>query len=250
MYPTLNLIVPSAWQQLRDEQLRFVFHLLAENYSTAQIKTKCLLKWAGVTVVRHTGAIFVIKHKGKTYDITALQIAEAITTMTWLDDIPGYPVRLSRLNCVPFFRRVNPVRADLQDLSFGDFLVLDNLYQGYLQMKSPDLLCQMAEILYRTGSVTLTPEEEVCIFYWFASIKKMFAKMFHHFLLPINTDDGFSRTPSFAELQDSMNTQIRALTGGDITKEKEVLEMDCWRALTELNAKAKDFEEMKKVVKS
>ena len=33
-------------------------------------------------------------------------------------------------------------------------------------------------------------------------------------------------------------------------KEKEVLEMDCWRALTELNAKAKDFEEMKKVVKS
>ena len=38
---------------------------------------------------------------------------------------------------------------------------------------------------------------------------------------------------------------LRALTGGDITKEKEVLEMDCWRALTELDAKARDYEEMK-----
>ena len=44
-----------------------------------------------------------------------------------------------------------------------------------------------------------------------------------------------------------MNTQICALTGGDITKEKEVLEMDCWRALTELNAKAKDNEDLEKI---
>lgn len=250
MQLTLNLTIPKDWQELSDKQLRHVYRLLAGNYSLPQIKTLCLMKWAGLDVLRREGSVYIVKHRGETYPLTALQITEATTTMTWLDDIPGYPVRLSRLNCVPFFRRVNPVRADLQDLSFGDFLVLDNLYQGYLQMKSPNLLCQMAEILYRTGSVTLTPEEEVCIFYWFASIKKMFAKMFHHFLLPINTDDGFSRTPSFAELQDSMNTQIRALTGGDITKEKEVLEMDCWRALTELNAKAKDYEEMKKVVKS
>ena len=44
-----------------------------------------------------------------------------------------------------------------------------------------------------------------------------------------------------------MNMQIRALTGGDITKEKEVLKMDCWRALTELDAKALDAIEIKKM---
>ena len=43
--------------------------------------------------------------------------------------------------------------------------------------------------------------------------------------------------------------QIRALTGGDITKEREVLKMDCWRALTELDAKAKDYEDMRKTAK-
>jgi hypothetical protein len=46
-----------------------------------------------------------------------------------------------------------------------------------------------------------------------------------------------------------MNTQIRALTGGDITKEQQVLEMDCWRALTELNAKAADQEEIERKTK-
>lgn len=44
-----------------------------------------------------------------------------------------------------------------------------------------------------------------------------------------------------------MNAQIRALTAGDITKEARVLEMDCWRALTELDAKAKEAEEMRKM---
>ena len=40
-----------------------------------------------------------------------------------------------------------------------------------------------------------------------------------------------------------MNAQIRALTGGDVTKEREVLSMDCWRALTELNEKAREQQE-------
>ena len=43
-----------------------------------------------------------------------------------------------------------------------------------------------------------------------------------------------------------MNAQIRALTGGDITKEKAVLAMDTWRALTELDAKARDYEELER----
>lgn len=46
------------------------------------------------------------------------------------------------------------------------------------------------------------------------------------------------------QVTEAMNAQIRALTKGDITKEKEVLAMDCWRALTELNAQAKEYEEL------
>ena len=41
-----------------------------------------------------------------------------------------------------------------------------------------------------------------------------------------------------------MNAQIRALTKGDITKEAEVLKMDVWRALTELDAIAYENQEL------
>ena len=41
-----------------------------------------------------------------------------------------------------------------------------------------------------------------------------------------------------------MDAQIRALTKGDITKEKEILSLDTWRALTELNAQAKEYKQI------
>ena len=41
-----------------------------------------------------------------------------------------------------------------------------------------------------------------------------------------------------------MYVLIRALTKGDITKEKEILSLDTWRALTELNAQAKEYKQI------
>ena len=101
-----------------------------------------------------------------------------------------------------------------------------------------------SEEILRSRIVCLT-EEEMNIFYWFTAAKKMFSKMFYHLFKPINSDYTPIH-PTLEQLQTSMDTQIRALTGGDITKEKEVLKMDCWRALTELNAKAKDYQDIKK----
>ena len=46
------------------------------------------------------------------------------------------------------------------------------------------------------------------------------------------------------QLQESMDAQIRALTKGDITKEREILSLDTWRALTELNAQAKEYKQI------
>lgn len=254
MQLTLNLTIPKDWQELSDKQLRHVYRLLAGNYSLPQIKSLCLMKWAGLDVLRREGSVYIVKHRGESYPLTALQITEATTCMTWLDGVPGYPVRLSRLRCQKLRSslpngegggRGFPVRADFQDVSFGDFLILDNLYQGYLQTKRADLLAEMAKTMYRAKKITLDREEEICIFYWFASVKQMFAGMFRHFLKPVSTDEGLGGSPSFQQLQESMNAQLRALTGGDITKEKQVLEMDCWRALTELDAKAKDYEDIK-----
>ena len=185
-----------------------------------------------------------MRYKKKNYPLTALQIAESTEALTWLGDFPVYPVRLSRIGIH------RPVRADFQNVSFGDFLALDNLYQGFLQTKQSELLHDMALVMYQTKHIHLSKVEQINIFYWFTSLKRWFANMFSHFFKMEQAGENSSTVLSFKELQQNMNTQIRALTGGDITKEKEVLEMDCWRALTELDAKAVDYEEMKKSTKS
>ena len=49
-------------------------------------------------------------------------------------------------------------------------------------------------------------------------------------------------SPSLS-VEDAMNAQLRALTKGDVTKEAEVLALDTHRALTELNAQAKEYKD-------
>jgi hypothetical protein len=51
---------------------------------------------------------------------------------------------------------------------------------------------------------------------------------------------------TFEKLYNAMNMLIRALTKGDITKEKEILAMDTHRALVELSAQAEEYEQLKK----
>ena len=241
MKTVIDLSIPKGWQELSDKQLRFVYRLLNGNYSLAQVKTMCLIKWSQMRVLRQEGALFIMRYKKQVFPISALQIAEAIQNMEWLGDFPQFPVRLSRIG----FHR--PVRADFQDVSFEDFLTLDNLYQGYLQTQNKQLLQEMACILYKSRFIKLNQEEATSIFYWFTSMKRYFANLFSHFFT--NAQEGTGTSLSFKHLQENMNTQIRALTGGDITKERDVLRMDCWRALTELDAKAKDYEDLQKQTK-
>lgn len=241
MKEKINITIPKSWQELSDKQLRYVFRLLNGSFTLTQIKTLCLLHWSGMKVLRKEGAVFIIRYRKKLYPISALQITESLQFLNWLGDFPQYPVRLSRIG----FHR--PVGADLQNVAFEDFLTLDNLYQGYLQTQNAQLLQDMAGILYKSRFSKLSPEESISIFYWYTSLKRYFASLFKHFFT--YAQEGESTSLSFAQLQENMNTQIRALTGGDITKESDVLRMDCWRALTELDAKAKDYEELQKQIK-
>lgn len=77
------------------------------------------------------------------------------------------------------------------------------------------------------------------------ALKDLFARQFPEFFQPAGSaSDGnlLGTTPSSVEA--SMNAQIRALTKGDVTKEAEVLALDTWRALTELNAQAREYKEL------
>ena len=43
---SINLNVPQGWHELDDTQLRYVYSLIAKEFSADEIKTLALLKWA------------------------------------------------------------------------------------------------------------------------------------------------------------------------------------------------------------
>ena len=221
---SINLIVPQGWHELDDKQLRYVYSLIAKEFSADEIKTLALLHFSGCKVIaRHDKNSFLLKHGKNLFQTSGTLIAEVIQSLGWLDAIPASPVRLET------------------------YIVVENLYQGFLSTQKDALLDDLAHVLYPGCSATLTPEERISIFYWVASLKDMFARRFSDFFQPAtaNAENLLGSSPNIGkQLQESMDAQIRALTKGDITKEREILSLDTWRALTELNAQAKEYKQI------
>ena len=249
---SINLIVPQGWHELDDKQLRYVYSLIAKEFSADEIKTLALLHFSGCKVIaRHDNNSFLLKHGKNLFQTSGTQLAEVIPSLGWLDAIPASPVRLRKL------RNHASVDAEFQGVPFETYIVVENLYQGFLSTQKDALLDDIAHVLYPGCSATLTPEERISIFYWVASLKDMFARRFPDFFVnKAPYGDDFQPATADAEnllgsspnigkqLQESMDAQIRALTKGDITKEREILSLDTWRALTELNAQAKEYKQI------
>lgn len=244
----LDLSLPQSWAELTQEQLYYLYQQLAQELTAEEVMVKCLMKWTGFTIVaRDDESHYLIRQGRQTFRIAYLQIACAALFLEWVTELPKEPVHLEEIN------GYRAVAVDFDKVPFEKFLFCDNLWQGYLEMKAPALLTQMAEVLYDSDGIQLDAAQQVSIFYWFASLKASFARRFKHFLKPVSADKqdggGFVTPDIAAKLQEAYDAQIRALTGGDITKETVVLKSNTIRALTELDAKAKDAEEYRKAVK-
>lgn len=237
---SINFIVPQGWHELSDKQLRYVYQLIASEYATDEIKTLCLLQWSGTKVIgRQESGAYLLK-KGKIlFEITPMTLAGLLPHLDWLGSLPTVPVRISKIN------RQDALSADFAEVPFETFIICDNLYQGYLQTQDDALLDQLGATLYGK-SMTFKPYERISIFYWFAALKETFSRKYSDFFQPMSeTATGGNLLGSSApSVEDAMNAQIRALTKGDITKEAEVLALDTHRALTELNAQAREYKEL------
>jgi hypothetical protein len=237
---SIDFIVPQGWHELSDKQLRYVYDLLAKEYASDEIKTLCLLRWSATKVIgRQESGAYLLK-KGKfLFEVTPLTLAELLPALDWLGSLPTSPVRLSKIN------RQHALPADFSEVPFETFIICDNLYQGYLQTQDDALLDELGATLYGK-SIDFKPYERISIFYWFASLKDSLSRKYSDFFQPIAdaATGGNLLGSASPSVEDAMNAQIRALTKGDVTKEAEVLALDTHRALTELNAQAREYKEL------
>lgn len=230
---------------MTQEQLRYALHVIGCGmYSSVEGRTLMLLRFTGIEVKKKTPygwscMVTAKKDSGKQHRhhfiMQSWQVQDMIRQLEFVDSYETFDVRLES---VGGFKAVN---ALLHGVRFWDYLNMEKYYQGYLGTKENKYVLGLAKLLYPGGVEAIDEAELTNCVMWFSYVKKQFSRFFRHFFKPAPVSLG--KEVNWLE---QMNAQIRALTEGDITKEQAVYDKDCWRALTELDAKAREAEEFRK----
>lgn len=233
----LKIALPSSWEELTQDELTRIYHIKASCFPES-VPALAFAALSGMKVLFSRKGVFACRFKvgRKTFRVwvSPQLLSEQLEPLSFLDEPGAVPVRLDTL------RKKCAIDARLLGVPFGTYLKLENLYQGFLASHDTSALSDIAEILYPGGDFhSLKGFEEVNVLNWMVQVKNMFAAEFSNFFRPCaGTSD--------VSMLDVMNCEIRALTGGDVTKESIILETDCRRALTELDFLAKEAEESRR----
>ena len=82
---SIDLKLPTKWEDLSDKQLRYVFALLAQGFTATEVKAYCLHRWAGLKVLHRYGNVWACKHDGLQFILAAEQVERATHVLDWLD---------------------------------------------------------------------------------------------------------------------------------------------------------------------
>ena len=244
----MEFTVPKGWGELKDEELRYVLRLLwlydghADWQTRAQVAA--LLHFCQVEVVSRTDQGWLCRERrhGTTFILDPDLLPSLMQSVAWVTETDQISVRISQVG------EYQAVDFELQELPFGKYLEAENNYQSYLQSKNEKCLSELAAILYLVPDGSDVPKfgGEVLLgaFLWFAAVKQLLGRQFPDFLKPA---EGSPESITQESLIEAMRAQIRLLTKGDVTKQQYVLEnTDTWTALAELNALAKEADEIKR----
>lgn len=242
----LHLSCPRSWGEMDEADKRYALSLIGSGqYTSVELRTMLLLRLTGITVIeRKMGSwhcsVAVTTKKGKTkqhlFFLQAWQVQDMIRQLEYVDSYDDAGVRLESI------RGFKAVDVLLHGVHFNAYLNMEKYYQAYIATHKDEMVLKLARLLYDAPELTaLDVAEQTSIVMWYSYLKKQLSHYFPHFFKPAPVVQGKP-----VNWMEQMNAQIRALTDGDITKEQAVLAKDCWRALTELDAKAREAEEFRK----
>lgn len=244
----LSFTLPDSWEKLTQKQLYYVLFALTL-FDDIQAKTHIFLRLLGIKVLKKTDAGWLCRvrvsfFRRQRFFLQEWEVQHFLNKLDFINDSGAVPVRFERI------AKSVAVDSNLHDLAFKDYIRLENYYQGFLACKRDELLLEMGRILYRDGAgayagrLKLDAVQRLSVMMWFSAVKNLFSIKFPSFFQRV--ESASEGDDSIPDMEAVMNAEIRALTGGDATKETQVLELDCWRALTELNEKAREVQELNK----
>lgn len=241
----VNFKVPTSWGELTQEQLRHIFKLFfvygEEPDGMMSVKLWALQYFCRFRVIRKTDAGWLCKlADGGSFILNPNLLPSILEQLQWLEHPENLTVRIEKIG------EHQAVNMWLQEYPFGDYLKLENYYQGYLTNRNPESLEAMGRLLYQVPDDAEFPFGSylpLSVFLWYGAIKKKLADTFTHFFKPSAAGNRAGTQESQFEMTQA---QIRLLTKGDVTKYQQVIDADTWQALAELDALARESEEFKK----
>lgn len=257
---TIDIRVPRSWTECTRRQYRWLLRMLGREQQmlTIELKTLAFIRFSGIRILsRNSTLTSFLMQKDKTiFDVDPETFSRWLVHVDWILYPPRHPWRPDRLA----WGRTKD--TTLQDVDFDTYLQLENLYQGFLHTTDTGLLLQMARLLVPRRWRPFRQWELLAVFNWYASIKEHFSRLYPSFYIPAGASvaqpsesgslsEGLCESACesgssniYTRLRQAVDAQIRALTKGDITREAEILAMPCHRALTELNAQAREYQEL------
>lgn len=240
---SFNVKLPKSWEELTQEQLLAVFRLMAYGESGPALMTQALLIFSGL---KPEGEDIYRNRAGFLMKIGVSQITAAALHLEYLTTVPRAAVRLDHaLDGTPC-----KTGANLEDATFGEFLNADGLFLQYLNnpQANADRLEKIAEIFYPglMPGAARSNYMHANIILWLTGLKYQLTAMYPHLFSAKAAPTDYEETAEevAARHRHSTLSMIRALTGGDITKENDILLAPAHNALYELNEKAREAKEL------
>lgn len=234
------MTVPEAWAELDDAKLEYVLTLHAAGIAAEHVQLYAFLRFSGLRIVPRSerDGTRLYRHGGRTVRIADDAVCGGAERLGFIQTVPDRPQRPAR------WRGARAADADLHGVKFGEYLQIENLYQQYIEDPSGRDACidRMAALLYpglkppRRG---LQRQLFVLVtIHWLTGLKIYLSRMFPDLFRPA------AGASDESDLRAAMLAQVRALTGGDVTKEDAVLNVDTWAAFAELNEKAREARQL------
>lgn len=244
---TVNVNIPTSYEEMNEQQLRYAVSLMAVNLPEQTILTRCFLRFAGIRLLVRVGDKQWIKHNKK---ITCIHTATILYGANKMDFLLKNQIMVT-----PFSKigKLQPCEPQMQDTTFLQYINAENYYQAYLHTQDETYLLQLLATLYQHPNSKrntkeyktsylqrkVTKQDKTMVILWYASTKNYFANKWQ---------DWFERADSNSKQAPDMHAiiqnQLRILNNGDITKNSDIFESPTWEALDELNAKAAEYRKL------
>lgn len=246
----LEISLPKSWADLNEKQLLIVSEILCIPDKTKEEIILMAFKFlSGIEIISRPGrGIFLCRIKKKRFTIESWQISYHSKNLEWITQMPV------GLRPIPSICGHKALYHTLEGTPLKMYLAAENYYQAFIHTQDPKYLVCLATVLYSGKRIKTWDDSKTknyvmkfrncgqyhlfSVFLWYQSIKALLSARFEYLFTPSDTD-----STEVPDMRRHINSMIRSLTAGDVTKMAAVLETETWYALGELDEKAREIEE-------